>query len=57
MYILKHKIFHTYLCKKYGRKRYLLDINCAERFNKKKAEERKLKFKHPENWQIVQANR
>lgn len=54
MYVLKHKNFHTYLCKRYGNKRYLLDIKYAEKFSKKKAEERIKKFLHPENWEIIE---
>ena len=32
----------------------MLDKNYAEKFSKKKAEERRKKFLHPENWEIIE---
>ena len=53
-YLLRNKNYGTYLKCKNKTKRYLLYKEEATRFTKKKAEDMKNKFKHPENWDLIE---
>ena len=57
--VLHHKNFKTYLkyFKKLRLKHYVLDINEATVFTKTEAKRMLEKFKHPENWEIIQINK
>lgn len=57
--VLKNKNYNTYLkyYKKIKFKHYVVDINDATIFNKTEAKEMLKKFRHPENWEIIETNR
>lgn len=54
-WILKHKKNKVYLkILKDGYKHYVVDVDKASRFNKRRAEIYLKKFKHPENWIMIE---
>ena len=57
--VLKNKNYNTYLkyYKKIKFKHYVTDIQDATIFNKTEAKQMLLKFKHPENWDIIETNK
>lgn len=59
MYILKHKKWGTYYCfDKQDGKRYSVDGVKAYRFNRESSARKILnKFKHAENWLIVEVKK
>lgn len=53
--ILKHKKNKVYLrLDKDGYKDYVVDVDKATRFNKKEAYNQIKRFKHPENWIVIE---
>lgn len=57
--VLKNKNHNTYLeyFKKLRFKHYVVDIKEATVFNKTEARKMLERFKHPENWEIIEINK
>ena len=54
-YILRHKEYKTYYCFRWGYKEFKTDVELAKVFKRKSDADRiRKKFKHPENWEIIE---